>query len=128
MRLFKSTGQAHHDFANLQYFALGHSITELTSYIQWKVEPLEFRGILFEAIQDRGRGWAVPLGPQAQWASPLPLTFLEDKSAMEYKVSCSLEARFSWQTFLFIPQQDGYGSSGALPYLEALGGFILTKI
>lgn len=47
---------------------------------------------------------------------------------MKYKVSCLLEARFFWQAPLFIPLQDGYGSLRALPYLEALGGFILSKV
>lgn len=47
---------------------------------------------------------------------------------MEHKVSCSLEDRVTWQALLFIPQQNGYGSLWALPYLQALGGSVLTEL
>lgn len=85
--------------------------------------------VLFKTTQDKGEGLGCTSWnpPQAQWASGLIFLLGEDKRAMEYEVSCSLADTFSWQTLLFIPQQDGYGSLWALPYLEALGSSFLTE-
>lgn len=102
---------------------------QLVTSLQRTVEPPEFRGVLFEATQDKGGGPGLYHLDPGLGGLLLCLSLCwRIKRVMEYKGSCLLEARFSWQALLFILRQDGHASLRALPYLEALGGFPLQGL